>query len=147
MITKEKRERKPHSFSYRLTVPGNIRKDGIKIDAKVLTHLPLSKLREKNPYQAYLDYDKIGGVLKVRSRKNGDRFYPLGMKGSKKLQDIFVDEKIDIDDRDSVPIIDDGKKIVWVVGYRISEEAKVTPETRKIVKLTADNKNTLGACD
>ena len=46
---------------------------------------------------------------------------------------------IDIDKRDSIPVIEDGKKIVWVVGYRMSEDAKVTSATKKVVKLSAQN--------
>jgi tRNA(Ile)-lysidine synthase len=99
--------------------------------------LPLPRLKAKDPYQAFIDYDKIKKPLIVRSRRPGDRYYPIGLKGSKKIQDIFVDQKIDIDERDNIPVVDDGEKIVWVAGFRMSEEAKVTPKTRKIVKLTA----------
>lgn len=134
-----KNEAKP--FMHKLEVPGEVRdeKEGFIVEADVLDSVPLSELRAKNPYQAYLDYDKISKPLMVRNRKEGDSYSPLGLKGRKKLQDIFVDEKIDIDERDKVPVIDDGEKIVWIVGYRMSEDAKVTPSTKKVVKLSAKN--------
>ena len=130
---------KPGYFSHLLQVPGEMKDEGKKfmIEADVMGSVPTSQLHKKDPYQAYLDYDKIAKPLIVRSRREGDVFSPLGLKGSKKLQDIFVDEKIDIDERDSVPVIEDGRRIVWVVGYRVSEDAKVTPDTKKVVKLSA----------
>jgi tRNA(Ile)-lysidine synthase len=132
-------KRKNISFSYRLAIPGKIedKGKGFVLRADIVKSLPLSRLKAKNPYQAFIDYDKINKPLIIRNRRPGDRFHPLGLKGSKKLQDIFVDQKVDIDDRDNIPVIDDGEKIVWVAGYRMSEEVKVTPKTRKIVKLTA----------
>ena len=60
------------------------------------------------------------------------------MKGTKKLQDVFVDGKVDLDERNRVPVIEDGEKIVWVVGYRISEGVKVKPSTKRIIELTAE---------
>lgn len=126
-------------FLHRLEVPGEIRDagSGFIIEADLMDAVPLSELRAKDPYRAYLDYDKIAKPLIVRNRRAGDVFSPLGLKGKKKLQDIFVDGKLDIDKRDSIPVIEDGEKIVWVVGYRMSEEAKVTPGTKKIVMLSA----------
>ena len=132
---------KEHPFLHKLEVPGEVRdKDnGFIVEADILDSVTAKDLRVKNPYQAYLDHDKIAGPLIVRNRMPGDVFSPFGLRGKKKLQDIFVDEKIDIDKRDRIPVIEDGKKIVWVVGYRVSEEAKVTSATKKVVKLSAQN--------
>jgi len=134
---------KPAQFMRKLEIPGEIRDEsgGLIIEADIMDSVPLSELHAKNPYQAFLDYDKIAKPLIVRNRREGDAFSPLGLKGSKKLQDIFVDEKIDIDERDRIPVVEDGSKIVWVVGYRMAEEAKVTPKTKKVVKLSAKSIN------
>jgi tRNA(Ile)-lysidine synthase len=128
-------------FSATLQIPGTIRDNNHRfvIKADVLPLAGISDIKVNDPNRAYLDYDKISGPLTVRSRRAGDRFSPLGLKGRKKLQDIFVDEKIDLDKRDGIPIIDDGEKIVWVVGYRMSEDAKVTNSTKKVVRLSAKN--------
>jgi tRNA(Ile)-lysidine synthase len=132
---------KDHPFMHKLEIPGEVRDEGegFIVEADVLPSVAASDLRAKDPYQAYLDYDKISKPLIVRNRRAGDVFSPFGLKGRKKLQDIFVDEKVDIDKRESIPIIEDGKRIVWVVGYRMSEDAKVTPGTKKVVKLSAKN--------
>jgi len=134
---------KPAQFMRKLEIPGEIRDEsaGMMIEADLMDSVPLSELHAKNPYQAFLDYDKIAKPLIVRNRREGDAFSPLGLKGSKKLQDIFVDEKVDIDERDRIHVVEDGSKIVWVVGYRMAEEAKVTPKTKKVVKLSAKSIN------
>ncbi len=126
-------------FAFTLPIPGTVSdmERGFEIEADLLPSRGISDLKAKNPNRACLDYDKISGPLTVRRRRAGDSFSPLGLKGRKKLQDIFVDEKVDIDKRDSIPVIDDGKKIVWVVGYRMSEDAKVTKDTKKVVRLSA----------
>jgi tRNA(Ile)-lysidine synthase len=76
-------------------------------------------------YSAVLDRDSLGGSLWVRSRIPGDRFQPLGMSQSKKLQDFLVDSKIPRQWRDRVPLVISPRGIVWVVGWRIAEWAKV----------------------
>ncbi len=83
------------------------------------------------------DADALGRSLTIRTWRAGDRFQPLGMQKHKKLQDFFVDEKVPRNERASVPLLcaADGR-IAWVVGYRIAESFKVTPETRHVVRLS-----------
>ena len=76
-------------------------------------------------HTAYLDFDSLGGRLRVRSRVDGDRFQPLGMSHTKKLQDFMVDSKIPRAWRDRVPLLVSSNGIAWVVGWRIAEWAKV----------------------
>ena len=83
----------------------------------------------------YFDYDKIKGGLKVRSRQDGDRFVPYGMKGSKKLKDFFIDSKVSRDQRDKVPLIIDDQDIIWVVGYRMSDLYKLTKSTKNVLMI------------
>ncbi|MBE6065545.1 tRNA lysidine(34) synthetase TilS [Clostridium cochlearium] len=90
---------------------------------------------ENNTYVKYFDFDKINGNIMFRYRKNGDRFTPLGMKGSKKIKDLFIDFKIPKHLRDYVPLICFGDEIAWIVGYRISEKFKVDKSTRNILKI------------
>jgi len=71
----------------------------------------------------------------VRLRKFGDHFIPLGSRGSTKLKKFFIDNKVPKAVRDRVPILTDDKRIVWVVGYRIGDEVKITDGTKKILKL------------
>ncbi|MFH1825616.1 MAG: tRNA lysidine(34) synthetase TilS [Candidatus Firestonebacteria bacterium] len=94
----------------------------------------MSKFKKLN--NAYLDLDKISLPIIIRSRKPGDRFIPFGMKGAKKLQDFFVDEKISEYKRDGIPVFVDSKnRILWVAGLRIDNRFKVTSNTKRILHI------------
>lgn len=91
-----------------------------------------------NPLEIYVDYDKIQGEIFIRYREPGDRFKPLGMRGRKKIKDYFIDEKIDLEKRDSIPLVCDEENIIWVVGYRMSEDFKITNKTQKVLHIKYD---------
>jgi len=92
-------------------------------------------LKDTGRTEAYIDYSKVSPPIKVRARKKGDKFYPLGMSGEKKLQDFFIDSKIPLHLRNTVPIFVDREKIIWVGKYRIDGRVKVTDSTREVVHL------------
>ncbi len=83
---------------------------------------------------AFINADKIQFPLSIRSRVNGDYFYPLGFGKKKKLQDYFVDEKIPRDERDAIPLLINNDEIAWVVGHRIDERYKVDKSVKKVLK-------------
>ena len=85
------------------------------------------------------DYDKINNVT-IRYRKDGDRITPLGMKGSKKLKDIFIDMKIPKEKRDEIPLIQFNDDISWIVGIKMSDKFKITKETKHILKVSVKRK-------
>ena len=61
---------------------------------------------------------------------------PLGMKGNKKVKDIFMDLKIPVDERDKIPVLCFDNEIAWLVAYKVSEKFKITKETKNIIKIT-----------
>ena len=76
--------------------------------------------------------------LTVRSWRPGDAFRPLGLGGRKKLQDLFVDRKIEQAKRGFIPIVADARgRIVWVVGQAVAEEVRVTDPTAGVLMLKA----------
>ena len=86
--------------------------------------------------EAVVEAGGLTGPLFVRNRRPGDSFRPLGLKGRKKLQDLFVDNKIDRFEREITPVIvDAGGRIVWVAGQALSEDFRVTEATRDVVIL------------
>lgn len=89
-----------------------------------------------DPYTAFIDADTVSGELVVDALRDGDRMRPLGMSGSKKLQDLLTDAKVPRRLRASTPVVRDGERIVWVAGVRMSDEHKVTPQTRSVMALT-----------
>lgn len=85
---------------------------------------------EGPPGEAVLDADATGRSLRLRQWRPGDRFWPLGAPGTKKLQDFFVDSKVPRRNRDRIPIVVSGERIVWVAGGRIDERFKLTAGSR-----------------
>ncbi len=61
-----------------------------------------------------------GRPLSVRGRLPGDRLSPIGLAGSKKLQDVFTDAKVPEAERDAYPVVVCDGEIVWVPGYRVA---------------------------
>lgn len=99
-------------------------------------------LEKQSKNVKYFDYDKIIDGIFIRKRKPGDRFVPFGMKGSKKLKDYFIDEKVPRQLREKIPLLVDGKNIIWVIGYRTNEIYKVDENTKTILKIKYKNKET-----
>ncbi|MFS8534942.1 MAG: tRNA lysidine(34) synthetase TilS [Limnochordales bacterium] len=89
------------------------------------------------PEEAVLDWDRVVPPVVVRSWQPGDRMRPLGLAGSKKLQDLFVDAKVPVDQRGRVPIVADQAGILWVAGLRVDERAAVTEKTERVLRLKA----------
>jgi tRNA(Ile)-lysidine synthase len=87
----------------------------------------------------FFDADALGAQISVRFWRAGDRFAPLGMRdGTKKLQDFFTDLKIPREVRAKIPLVcAENGEIAWVVGYRIGEKFKITPQTKRIARIRA----------
>ncbi|CAH0121535.1 MULTISPECIES: tRNA lysidine(34) synthetase TilS [unclassified Paenibacillus] len=90
--------------------------------------------RPANRYEAVFDADRVAFPLTVRNRRPGDRMKIIGLNGSKKVQDIFIDDKIAPSVRDSMPIVTDANgTILWIPGVRRSGEATVEAGTSRIL--------------
>jgi tRNA(Ile)-lysidine synthase len=85
--------------------------------------------------EARLDADCVHWPLVLRTRRPGDRFQPLGMTGTRKLQDFFTDAKIPLEDRDRIPVLCDSKQILWVAGYRIDHRVRLEESTRRVLRI------------
>lgn len=90
---------------------------------------------EDDDFVAYLDLDKAGNELKIRHRKPGDRFQPLGMTETKKLNEFMIDSKIPRSWRGRIPVVYSPTQILWLTGYRIDDRVKVNKETKKVLRL------------
>lgn len=87
------------------------------------------------PDTALMDYESLRFPLKMRNFRPGDRFCPLGVKGSQKLKDFFIDHKVPRFERPRIPLVLSEERIVWIVGYRIDERVKITEKTKKVLKI------------
>ncbi len=122
-----------------LTQMRSIGKDwGIKITGELLSGKSIPKeIFTQNQNIAFLDWEKLKSPFRLRSRRRGDKFKPLGMKGTKSLADFLIDAKVPHHRRNEVAILTSKGKIAWVVGYRINDEFKVTDKTKKVLKMEA----------
>ncbi|NUQ35241.1 MAG: tRNA lysidine(34) synthetase TilS [Planctomycetaceae bacterium] len=118
----------PHGSLYRSIAIDHVSGGAAELDAL---------LANKPPDTEYADAGKVEFPLVVRARRDGDRFAPLGMKNTRKLQDYLTDLKVEQAVRDRVPLLCDAKGIVWVVGHGISERVRVTSGTRQMLRLSA----------
>ena len=114
-----------------INIPGETDLPGWRVKADIVQQAAPSG----SGLTASFDLDKVGQKLVVRRRRPGDRFQPLGMNQTKKLQDFMVDAKIPRTWRDRVPLVSSSRHIMWVVGWRISDRVKVTKETKRILRL------------
>ncbi|AYF53815.1 tRNA lysidine(34) synthetase TilS [Clostridium novyi] len=112
----------------------NILDNGLKITLDIINNVEDTKF-DKSSLIKYFDYDKINRDIKLRYRNNGDKFVPLGMKGTKKLKDLFINLKIPKEKRDIIPLIVFDDEISWIVGYRISDKFKINKNTKRILKI------------
>lgn len=93
-------------------------------------------LDNPDPWQAFLDYERVGAELVLRQRRSGDRFQPLSLGGHEKsLHTFMIDVKIPRSLRGFVPIVASPRHIVWIAGWRIDERAKIAAETERILHL------------
>jgi len=95
------------------------------------------------PAEASFDAEKVGHTpIKVRPVQPGDRIRPLGMEGSRKLQDIFTDLKIPRAKRSAIPVVVCRGEIIWLPGYRIARGWAVPSASAKAVHIRIEQKNT-----
>jgi len=84
------------------------------------------------------DADRIAFPLEVRSRREGDRFSPLGLGKETKLKDFLINERIPYFERDRIALLCDRDRVLWVIGVRLSHEVRVTDETKHVLRMRAE---------
>ena len=84
----------------------------------------------------YLDADKLKVPLALRNIKNGDRFQPFGMRGTKLVSDYLTDKKRSIiEKRDQLVVVDADGMVVWLVGERPAAPFCNGKSTKRILSL------------
>jgi tRNA(Ile)-lysidine synthase len=92
-----------------------------------------AKLQLVNPAAiAQFDFEKLVFPLTLRKWEKGDVFYPIGMKGKKKLSDYFIDKKLSLLEKENSWVLESNGTIIWVVGQRMDDRYKITATTKKI---------------
>ena len=84
---------------------------------------------------AWLDAKHVTYPLLLRPWRAGDYFYPLGMRKKKKLSRFFIDEKLSLSEKGNTWVLESKGKILWVIGKRIDDRAKVSSKTRQVISI------------
>lgn len=123
----------PLAGEYSLKIPGETELPGWRVQAAFLDRKEVNNA--DSGFTACFDLAKTGRQLTVRTRRAGDRFQPLGMTQTKKLGIFMIDSRIPGAWRDRIPIVCSAGHILWVVGWRLDERVKVTPDTERVLRL------------
>jgi tRNA(Ile)-lysidine synthase len=113
-----------------LSIPGSVSFGSLEVRCE---------LAEPVREPGMLDRASLGTELVVRSWQPGDRMAPLGLGGTKSLQDLFTARRVPRLERGAVPVVESGGEIAWVAGVATSERFKVTAGTREAVRLSCRN--------
>jgi tRNA(Ile)-lysidine synthase len=89
------------------------------------------------PMEVLFDLKALPMKLVVRNFRPGDRFEPLGMSGHKKVKDLFIDKKVPLSVRATLPLLATGAEILWIPGYGRSDIARVSAKTKCILRIKA----------
>jgi tRNA(Ile)-lysidine synthase len=129
----------PEPDQTELPIPGEtafaqhtIRAEIIECQVGTLFKIPA----DKTEFVEYLDLDRVGRPLIVRSRRAGDAFQPLGLPGIKKIGKFLTTARVPAPRRRDIILFEGGGTILWVCPVRIGEQARITERTRRVLKLS-----------
>lgn len=100
------------------------------------------ELIPEKTYTKWFDYDRIKQNAVFRTRKSGDYLVINASGGRKKLKDYLIDCKIPRKERDNLLLLAEGNEILWVVGYRMGESAKISGNTKQMIEIHVTGGNT-----
>ena len=126
-LTVERAGGGPPPQATHLDVPGRAAYGAGELTASTGAELPVQ--------DGTLDAARLAARLEVRPWRPGDRMRPLGLEGSRSLQDLFTDRKVPRDERARVPVVVSDGEIAWIPGVATSDAFKVTAATTQRVRL------------
>ena len=140
-LLKRESETKREPEESRITVPLFSQEESYSLSLKGLDVRFRTRIAGENEqlptktYAKVFDYGKINGSMEIRHRKEGDYLviHPDGRK--KLLQDYFVEEKVPKEERDSVWMLCQGSKVIWIFGMRNSEDYRIDEYTKNILEV------------
>ena len=110
---------------------GDVEFDGARFGWRLEAGVKYARPTDRTACESF-DADKVGGKITLRHWRPGDRFQPIGLKSAVKLQDLFTNRKIPRDRRRELTVAaSENHEIFWVEGLRISENFKLTPQTKR----------------
>ena len=110
---------------------------GIALELSIMPWNGSQEFREGGAVEL-ADANRVHFPLRVRSRREGDRFRPLGMGQEKRLKDFLIDDRVPFYDRSALPLLCDQSQIVWVIGVRLSDAVRVTEQTKRVLVMQSE---------
>jgi len=129
-------ERVKYEYAVKIPSSCHVRERDMNIHLERV-HKKNVDVHDKN--KIYLDLDKIRQPLVIRNRRDGDWFQPLGTQGKQKIKKFFIDRKVPVCRRDEIMLVVDDLSVICIENMHLDERVKVTPQTRKILKIEITN--------
>ena len=137
ILREKKQEKSPQDENgekvWSLPVPGELRCPLGIFRTEIFSYSGQKILEKK--YTKWMDCDKIKYGLTVRTRKSGDYLVINGKGNRKKLTRCMIDDKVPGEYRDQIPLIAAGSEVLWAVGERSGESARITSVTRTVLQI------------
>ncbi len=111
----------------------------VKSNLGTITFEVVNQVSKPNKNEIYVDADRLQFPLEIRSHKDGELFYPMGMQGKKKINKFLKDEKLSLLDKEKCLLLYSNNEVVWVINYRADNRFKITEKTNRILKITLQN--------
>ncbi len=131
IITKKKPGKKNADKSIQIGKSVKVNDKNLSINQVIKSKVKIGKSKNIE----FISGDNINDVFTIRTWQNGDKFYPIGMKGTKKLSDYLNEIKIDSFQKKNQLVLINNGKIVWIIGHRLDDRFKITSQTKRILKL------------
>lgn len=122
-------------FEMPLTVPGETKTPRGRFRAMIVEGVASYS---GNRFVGCMDYDALPGELMLRPRADGDRFFPVGAPGSRKLKEFFIDRKVPRFERE-LPLLCSGERVLFVPGHGVDSSVRITDDTARVLWLEYSN--------
>ncbi len=117
----------------RMAIPGSARFGDWELQAEIRR----GPIDPAGPELATLDAASIGDEVEIRAWRSGDRIRPLGLGGSKSLQDLFTDRGVPRSVRSRIPVVTANGRVAWVAGVAVSDEFRLLEASTEVAVITA----------
>lgn len=137
LLKKSDSDQKKEEQIYELPVNGSIKFGDYTINTRIISVKEADKSDiPKEKYTKWFDYDRIKGMLKVRTRQSGDYIITDKSGGRKSVKKYFTDEKVPADLRDQIPLICNGDEVIYIAGMRDSSGYFISETTENILEIS-----------
>ncbi|WP_243371879.1 tRNA lysidine(34) synthetase TilS [Geotalea sp. SG265] len=133
LIFTSRKEGRPDPFVLQVEGPGSYAIPGGVLSV-AFTHSP-SSWKDVPAHIVYVDMDAVPFPWRIRNFRAGDVFTPLGLGGTKKVKDLFIDRKVPVPSRHRIPLFFSGDTLFWVGGIMPSESGRITGATTSVLKV------------